>query len=84
MINDMKKYLLECGLRPYSDFAKAVGIETLVTLDSLLLKVHAYIKDEEKEAINTTRNSRHQENVKSTRPEDSSTSHWGGDKRKRR
>ncbi|MCI45385.1 hypothetical protein A2U01_0066624, partial [Trifolium medium] len=34
----MKKYLLERGLRPHSDFAKAVGIEKPRTLDELLLK----------------------------------------------
>ena len=48
----MKKYLLERGLHPRSDFAKAVGIETPATLDSLLLKTWAYIQYKEKEAAN--------------------------------
>ena len=41
--DEMKKYLLERGLRSRNDFAKAVGIETPVTLDAFLLKAHAYI-----------------------------------------
>lgn len=39
----MKKYLLERGFRPYFDFDKAVGIETLATLDVIFLMAHAYI-----------------------------------------
>ena len=73
----MKKYLLERGLRPRSDFSKAVGIETPATLDALLLKVQAYIQYEEKEAANTARDSRHQENAKSSKHDDSSTSRQG-------
>ena len=47
-MENMKKYLLECGLRPRSDFAKVVGIKTPATLDSLLLKAQAYIQYKEK------------------------------------
>ncbi|MCI08238.1 hypothetical protein A2U01_0029314, partial [Trifolium medium] len=41
--DDMKHYLLERGLRPHSDFAKAVGIEKPQTLDELLAKAQPYI-----------------------------------------
>ena len=44
----MKKYLIKLELHPRNDFAKAVGIETPTMLDSLLLKVQAYIQYEEK------------------------------------
>ena len=80
--DDMKKYLLERGLRPRSDFAKAVGIETPDALDAFLLRAQAYIQYEEKEAANSARDSRHQENARSLRHEDSSTSRRGGDKRR--
>ena len=61
--NGMKKYLLERGLRPRSDFAKAVGIETPATLDALLLKAQAFIRYEEREAANIARDSGHQANA---------------------
>ena len=51
-MDNMKKYLLERGLRPCSNFAKAVGIETPATLDSLLLNAQAYMQYEEKETSN--------------------------------
>ena len=66
----MKKYLLERGLRPRSDFAKAVGIETPASLDAFLLKAQAYIQYEEKEAANSARDSRHQENARPPRHDD--------------
>ncbi|XP_058771905.1 uncharacterized protein LOC131645248 [Vicia villosa] len=60
----MKKFLLERGLRPRSDFAKAVGIETPATLDEFFLKAQAYIQYEEKETAHAVRNSRHEESSK--------------------
>ena len=60
----MKKYILERGLCPRSDFVKVVGIESHGTLDSLLLKAQAYIQYEEKEAANNAPDSRHREKAK--------------------
>ncbi|XP_058783321.1 uncharacterized protein LOC131657997 [Vicia villosa] len=67
----MKKFLLERGLRPCSDFAKAVGIETPTTLDEFFLKAQAYIQYEEKEAAHAVRNSRQEESNKNGRQDDS-------------
>ncbi|XP_058762717.1 uncharacterized protein LOC131636086 [Vicia villosa] len=67
----MKKFLLERGLRPCSDFAKAVGIETPATLDEFFLKAQAYIQYEEKEDAHAVRNSRHEESSKSARQDES-------------
>ncbi|XP_058777898.1 uncharacterized protein LOC131652136 [Vicia villosa] len=61
----MKRYLLERGLLPGSDFKKAIKIEKVRTMDALLLKAQAYIAYEEGEAAvkkssrgnDTTRNS---------------------------
>lgn len=50
----MKKYLLERDLGPRSNFTKAVGIETPLMLNVVLLKAHAYIQYVEKEAVNMT------------------------------
>ncbi|XP_058786680.1 uncharacterized protein LOC131661234 [Vicia villosa] len=77
---DMKKYLLEQGLQPQSDFAKAVGIETPGTLDAFFLKAHAYIQYEEKETSHAVRNSRQEESAKRTCHEESSRR--GNDKKK--
>ncbi|XP_058784451.1 uncharacterized protein LOC131659257 [Vicia villosa] len=78
-ITHMKKFLLERGLRPRSDFAKAVGIETHVTLEEFFLKAQAYIQYEEKEAAHAVRNSRQEENTKGARQDDSRS---GSDKKK--
>ncbi|CAJ2653236.1 unnamed protein product [Trifolium pratense] len=51
----MKKYLLQRGLRPGSDFAKAVGIEKPPTWDDLLLKAQKYIDYEEVQAADVAR-----------------------------
>ncbi|XP_058782841.1 uncharacterized protein LOC131657461 [Vicia villosa] len=75
----MKKFLLERGLRPRSDFAKAVGIETPATLDEFFLKAQAYIQYEEKEVAHAVRNSRQEENTKGARQDDS---HRGTNKKK--
>ena len=65
MTDNMKKYLLERGLHPRSDFAKVVGIETPATLDSLFLKAQTYIRYEEKGATNSAMELRHKESAKS-------------------
>ena len=65
----MKKYLLEKGLRPNSDFRKAVGIETPNSLAELLHKAQAYIQYEEKEAAYKARDSRNQENSRAKKEE---------------
>ncbi|XP_058745895.1 uncharacterized protein LOC131618745 [Vicia villosa] len=75
----MKKFLLERGLQPRLDFAKAVGIETPATLDEFFLKAQAYIQYEEKEAAHAVRNSRREENTKGARQDDSRR---GTDKKK--
>lgn len=77
---DMKKYLLDHGLWPRFDFAKAVGIDTPATLDTFFLKVHSYIQYEEKEAAHAARDSRHEQNTTSTRQEEDSRR--GTDKKK--
>ncbi|MCI73464.1 hypothetical protein A2U01_0094728, partial [Trifolium medium] len=51
----MKKYLLERGLRPRSDFAKVVGIEKPRTLDELPHKAQSYIQYEEVELADAIR-----------------------------
>ncbi|XP_058758369.1 uncharacterized protein LOC131631595 [Vicia villosa] len=75
----MKKFLLERGLRPRSDFAKAVGIETPATLDEFFHKAQTYIQYQEKEAAHAVRNSRHEESSKNTRQDESRR---GTDKKK--
>ncbi|MCI56018.1 hypothetical protein A2U01_0077269, partial [Trifolium medium] len=59
---DMKKYLLERGLRPRSDFAKAVCIEKPRTLDELLLKAQAHMQYEEVEMADAIRHARLEDN----------------------
>ncbi|MCI55877.1 hypothetical protein A2U01_0077128, partial [Trifolium medium] len=56
--NDMKHYMLERGLCPRSDFAKAVGIEKSCSLAELLAKSQAYIQYEEREMADAIRHSR--------------------------
>ena len=81
-MDDMKKYLLERGLRPRIDFAKEVSIETPSTLDDFLLKAQAYIQYKEKEAAKFSHDTRHRENVKSSKNEDPSVSRRGGERRR--
>ncbi|XP_058733383.1 uncharacterized protein LOC131604992 [Vicia villosa] len=69
---DMKKYLLEQGLRPRSDFAKTESIETPANLDAFFLKALAYIQYKENEAAHTSRDSKNKENTKSARQEEGS------------
>ncbi|XP_058787920.1 uncharacterized protein LOC131662215 [Vicia villosa] len=75
----MKKFLLERGLRPCSDFAKAVGIETPAILNEFFLKAQAYIQYEENEAAHAVRTFKQEENTKGARQEDS---RQGSDKKK--
>ncbi|MCI19684.1 hypothetical protein A2U01_0040844 [Trifolium medium] len=75
--DDMKKYLLECGLRPRSNFAKAVGIEKSRSLDELLAKAQSYIQYEEREVADAIRHSRPEDNPPPREP-----SHKGGDRKK--
>ncbi|MCI93231.1 hypothetical protein A2U01_0114529, partial [Trifolium medium] len=58
----MKHYLLERGLRPRSDFAKAVGIEKPRSLAELLAKSQAYIQYKEQEMADAIRHSRPEDN----------------------
>ncbi|MCI36546.1 hypothetical protein A2U01_0057769, partial [Trifolium medium] len=58
----MKKYLLERGLRPRSDFAKVVGIEKPRSLDELLSKAQSYIQYEEREVADAIRHYRPEDN----------------------
>ncbi|MCI45504.1 hypothetical protein A2U01_0066743, partial [Trifolium medium] len=58
----MKKYLLERGLRPHSDFAKAVSIEKPRTLDEHLLKAQAYMQYEEVDVADAIRHGRPEDN----------------------
>ncbi|MCI39894.1 hypothetical protein A2U01_0061126, partial [Trifolium medium] len=75
--DDMKKYLLERGLRPCSDFAKTVGIEKPRTLDELLLKAQAYVQYEEVEVADANCHARPEDN------QPARESHRkGGDRRK--
>ncbi|MCI47340.1 hypothetical protein A2U01_0068581, partial [Trifolium medium] len=60
--DDMRHYLLERGLRPRSDFDKAVGIEKPRTLAELLAKARPYIQYEEREAADSIRHSRAEAN----------------------
>ncbi|MCH81476.1 hypothetical protein A2U01_0002263, partial [Trifolium medium] len=75
--DDMKKYLLERGLRPRSDFAKVVGIEKPRTLDELLAKAQAYMQYEEVEVADAIRHSRLEDSHPAREP-----SHKGGDKKR--
>ncbi|MCI68207.1 hypothetical protein A2U01_0089466, partial [Trifolium medium] len=60
--NDMKHYLLERGLRPCGDFAKAVGIKKPRSSAELLAKSQAYIQHEEREMADAIRHSRPEDN----------------------
>ncbi|KAK2445077.1 hypothetical protein QL285_016049 [Trifolium repens] len=58
---EMKRYLLARGLRPRTDFAKAVGIEKPRTLTQLLAKADTYIQYEEQEMADALRQGRTEE-----------------------
>jgi hypothetical protein len=57
----MKPYLMDRGLRPGSDFAKAVGIEEIRTLDTFLERAQKYIAYEEKQMAADVRKPKHQD-----------------------
>ena len=63
------------------EFSKAVGIETPAMLNSLLLKAQAYIQYEEKEAANSSRESRHKGSAKPSRNDEPLAFHRGEKKR---
>ncbi|MCI79965.1 hypothetical protein A2U01_0101236, partial [Trifolium medium] len=75
--DDMKKYLLERGLRPRSDFAKAIGIEKPRTLDELLHKAQAYMQYEEVGVADAIRHARPEDNNPARESQ-----RKGGDRRK--
>lgn len=74
----MKKYFLEQGQCPHSDFAKRVGIEMPPLLDVILLKAHTYIQYKEKEVANNSRDSRHQKNARAPKHDDNLAFRRGG------
>ncbi|CAJ2674684.1 unnamed protein product [Trifolium pratense] len=82
--DDMKKYLLQRGLRPNSDFAKAVGIEKPRTFSDLLLKSQAYIQYEEQQAADAARYGRAGNNQPAPRSNAEQSSRGGGRPRSER
>ncbi|XP_058723609.1 uncharacterized protein LOC131595302 [Vicia villosa] len=76
----MKRYLLERGLLPDSDFKKAIKIEKVCTMDALLLKDQAYIAYVEGEAA-VKKGSRGNDATRSS-SQDYSLSCRGNEKRK--
>ncbi|CAJ2631771.1 unnamed protein product [Trifolium pratense] len=79
--DDMKKYLLQRGLRPNSDFAKAVGIEKPRTFSDLLLKSQPYIQYEEQQAADTARYGRAGNSQPAPRSNAEQSSRGGGRRR---
>ncbi|MCH87866.1 hypothetical protein A2U01_0008747 [Trifolium medium] len=57
----MKLYLLDRGLHRGSDFAKAVGIEEIKTLDAFFEKAQKYIAYEEKQVAAEVRRPKSQD-----------------------
>ncbi|XP_058741638.1 uncharacterized protein LOC131614025 [Vicia villosa] len=76
----MKRYLLERGLLPGSDFKKAIKTEEVHSMNALLRKAQAFIRYEEAEAA-TTRASRDNDAARSSNHEPS-TSRRGHERRK--
>ncbi|CAJ2673122.1 unnamed protein product [Trifolium pratense] len=79
--DDMKKYLLQRGLRPNSDFARAVGIEKPRTFSDLLLKSQAYIQYEEQQAADAARYGRAGNNQPAPRSNAEQSNRGGGRRR---
>ncbi|CAJ2652108.1 unnamed protein product [Trifolium pratense] len=79
--DDMKKYLLQRGLRPNSDFARAVGIEKPRTFSDLLLKSQAYIQYEEQQAADAARYGRAGNSQPAPRSNAEQSSRGGGRRR---
>ena len=63
----MKRYLLERGLLPDTEFIKAVGIEPPRTFDALLEKARAYIDYKERESANKARDPRNHRSTSNPR-----------------
>ncbi|MCI50738.1 hypothetical protein A2U01_0071982, partial [Trifolium medium] len=80
----MKRYLLERGLRPRSEFARVVGIEKPHSLDELFAKAQAYIQYDEREMADAIRHSRPEDNLppRESNPPPQESSHKGGDIKK--
>lgn len=74
----MKHYLLDRGLIPGSNFTKSIEIEKLHSMDTILLKVRAYIAYKEK-TVATITGPRSQDTNKNSRHEN--FPHQGGEKR---
>jgi hypothetical protein len=74
--DDMKKYLIECGLRRHNEFAKAIGIEPQATLNDLLNKATTFIDYEEKLATTAVRQPR----TESSSGHNRGSSRGGGDR----
>ncbi|CAJ2675664.1 unnamed protein product [Trifolium pratense] len=79
--DDMKKYLLQRGLRPNSDFAKAVGIEKPRTFGDLLLKSQPYIQYEEQQVADAARYGRAGNSQPAPRSNAEQSSRGGGRRR---
>ncbi|CAJ2665934.1 unnamed protein product [Trifolium pratense] len=79
--DDMKKYLLQRGLRPNSDFSRAVGIEKPRTFSDLLLKSQAYIQYEEQQAADAARYGRAGNSQPAPRSNAEQSSRGGGRRR---
>ncbi|CAJ2647353.1 unnamed protein product [Trifolium pratense] len=79
--DDMKKYLLQRGLRPNTDFAKAVGIEKPRTFSDLLLKSQPYIQYEEQQAADAARYGRAGNSQPAPRSNAEQSSRGGGRRR---
>ncbi|MCI44742.1 hypothetical protein A2U01_0065981, partial [Trifolium medium] len=71
--NRVKLYLLDRGLSRGSDFAKAIGIEEIKTLDAFFEKAQKYIAYEEKQVATEVRRPKSQD--------EAGPSRRGGDKR---
>ncbi|MCH99129.1 hypothetical protein A2U01_0020140 [Trifolium medium] len=80
----MKRYLLERGICPRSDFVKAMGIEKPRSLNELLAKAQAYIQYEEREVADAIRHSRPEDNPppQESNPPPREFSHNGGDRKR--
>ncbi|CAJ2641456.1 unnamed protein product [Trifolium pratense] len=78
----MKLYLLDRGLHPDSDFAKAVGIEEPKTLDAFFEKAKKYITYEEKQRAKDIRRPKSQEKTRNHEKDEAGTSRRGNEKQR--
>ncbi|CAI8591639.1 unnamed protein product [Vicia faba] len=77
----MKRYMLERGLLPGTEFRKAVGIEPPRTFDALLEKARAYMDYKERETANRARDPRNHGSSSSPR-QDTAPPRRTGEKRR--